>query len=271
MTASAFLGAALAQAAAMSAIMMLAWVIQQRTGNSGWIDAVWTFGVGAVGVASALAPWPAFSRPTDRQLVVALLAALWSLRLGLHLVQRSAGRPDDPRYGALVRQWGPDARREMFGLLQKQALVSIPLTLSLFAAARNPAAGLRLQDLLAVALIVASIAGEGLADAQLRAFAKGSRNVGHVCDVGLWRYSRHPNYFFEWLYWIAYPLLAVDLSGTYLWGWVAISGPVCIYWLLRYISGIPPLEEHMTRKYGAAYRAYRARTSAFFPWSRTVS
>jgi steroid 5-alpha reductase family enzyme len=269
MTLLAFVGVAAAQAVAMSAIMTLAWVVQQRTGNSGWIDAVWTFGLGAVGVVSALALLSPGDWPTVRQIVVALLTALWSLRLGLHLVQRSASRPDDPRYGELMRQWGMDARREMFGLLQKQALVSIPLAISLFVAAQNSAPGLRVTDGIAVILIAFSIAGEARADAELRAFSRDPRNAGRVCDAGLWSYSRHPNYFFEWLFWLAFPLLAI--SAGYPFGWAALSGPVCMYWLLRHVSGIPPLEDHMTRRYGAAYRAYQSRTSVFFPWQRTAS
>jgi steroid 5-alpha reductase family enzyme len=95
-------------------------------------------------------------------------------------------------------------------------------------------------------------------------------NRGRVCDQGLWSWSRHPNYFFEWLQWVAYPLLAIELAGGYPWGWIALGGPVCMYWLLVYVSGIPPLEEHMVRRYGAAYRAYQGRTNAFFPGRRII-
>jgi steroid 5-alpha reductase family enzyme len=81
----------------------------------------------------------------------------------------------------------------------------------------------------------------------------------------LWSWSRHPNYFFEWFGWLAYALFAIDFSGTYHWGWLALSGALCMYWLLNHVSGIPPLEEHMLKKYGDRFRAYRRRTSAFFP------
>jgi steroid 5-alpha reductase family enzyme len=85
------------------------------------------------------------------------------------------------------------------------------------------------------------------------------------CDVGLWGWSRHPNYFFEWLGWLAYPLLAIDLSGAYLWGWAALLGPACMYWLLVHVSGIPPLEAHMLERRRDEFRAHQARTNAFFP------
>jgi steroid 5-alpha reductase family enzyme len=253
------------QFVAMSVVMSVAWIVQQRTGNSGWIDAIWTFGTGAVGIMSSLIPLPADESSTARRCALAALVALWSLRLGLHLVQRSASRPDDPRYGELVRQWGSRASREMFILLQKQALVSLPLTLSIFVAAHSPATETRVQAALAITLVVVSIAGEAISDAQLRSFSRKPENSGRVCDIGFWRYSRHPNYFFEWSFWLAFPLLAIGGSVANPWGWLAVSGPLCMYWLLRFVSGVPPLEEHMVRRYGNAYRAYQRRTSAFFP------
>ena len=264
MSLSTFLGAVLLLSIALSAIMSGAWVIQQRTGNSGWVDTVWTFGLGLVGCITALAPLTA-SDSGHRQLLVAGLLLVWSLRLGLHIASRSSGITDDPRYAQLIKGWGADARRQMFWLLQKQALVTIPLAVSVLLAAHNPVAALRLQDWLGAAVLVLAIAGEAMADRQLRRFRSDPTNQGKVCDVGLWRWSRHPNYFFEWMGWLAYPLIAIDLGGGYRLGWIAIIGPVCMYWLLAHVSGVPPLEEHMVRSRGDAYRRYQARTSAFFP------
>jgi steroid 5-alpha reductase family enzyme len=153
----------------------------------------------------------------------------------------------------------------MFWLLQKQALVSVPLALGAFIAAHNPDPQLRLGDAIAIVLMLVAVMGEAVSDGQLRRFRAVPANAGRVCDVGLWRYSRHPNYFFEWLEWVAFPLLAINLSGIYPCGWLALTAPVCMYWLLVYVSGIPPLEEHMLRSRGAAYKAYQRRTSAFFP------
>ncbi len=263
MTASEFISAVIVVAALLSLAMSGAWLIWRRTGNSGWIDTTWTFAVGLVGIAGALAPVVLLGLLSPRQAMVVLLVGAWTLRLGLHIASRSAGISDDPRYARLAQEWGSDAPRQMFLLVQKQALVSIPLSLSIVLAGWNPA-GLRLQDLLGAAVLAIGIAGEALADVQLRRFrqeADGSR----VCDVGLWRWSRHPNYFFQWLGWLAYPLLAIDLGGTYPWGWVALAGPICMYWLLVHVSGIPPLEAHMLALRGDAFRAYQARTSAFFP------
>lgn len=251
--------------AALSAIMALAWRVQQRSGNSGWVDVTWSLGVGAVGTALALLPWHA-PWPQWRQAVVAALVLAWSVRLGLHIARRARGAPDDPRYRDLARAWGDEAPRRMFVFLQAQALVGTILVTAIALAALNPNPALRLQDALGALLLAGAILGEAVADRQLRAFKAGPANRGRVCDIGLWRWSRHPNYFFEWLAWTAYPVIAVDLGGFNPLGWLSLTAPLCMYWVLVRASGIPPLEAHMLRSRGAAYRAYQQRTSAFFPW-----
>jgi len=242
-----------------------AWLIWRRTGNAGWVDTVWTFGVGGVGIAGAfLAPAPVGSTAW-RPMLIAGLVVLWALRLGGHIARRTQSKADDPRYAKLVAGWGADAQWQMFLLLQKQALVSISLALSILLAAWNPVTAFRPVDLIGVLALLVGIGGEAVADRQLSHFRRNPANRGRVCDVGMWRWSRHPNYFFEWVCWLAYPLLAVPASSTYAWGWLAVVGPLCMYWLLRRVSGVPPLESHMLESRGADYRAYQARTSAFFP------
>jgi steroid 5-alpha reductase family enzyme len=153
----------------------------------------------------------------------------------------------------------------MFWLLQKQALASIPLPFAICLAASNPVAGFRAMDFLGLVVLATAIAGEMIADRQLRRFQIDPFNRGQLCDTGLWAWSRHPNYFFQWLGWLAYPLFAIDTTGVYSWGWLALAAPACMYWLLVNISGIPPLEEHMLATRGDAFRDYQSRTSAFFP------
>src|SRR5579872_2280628 len=197
MSVTSYLGTLVAIAASLSILMMGAWVAQQRTGNSGWVDTIWTFSVGLVGAAGAL--WPlAGGIPNPRQWLVATLVAIWSLRLGSHVAIRSAGISDDPRYAAYAKDWGADAPRRMFLFLQNQAWGSIPLVFAIFVAAHAPRAALGAQDYLGALVLFTGIAGEAIADAQLRAFRSDPANSGEVCDVGLWRWSRHPNYFFEW-------------------------------------------------------------------------
>jgi steroid 5-alpha reductase family enzyme len=249
-------------ALAMSVLMGLAWLVQQRSGNSGWVDTIWTFSVGLVGAGAAL--WPvAGAAPHARQWLVAALVLIWSLRLGAHIAVRTAGLSDDPRYAAFARDWGPDAPRKMFIFLQNQGGGSIPLAFAIFIAARFPDPALRLQDALGVLILIAAIAGEARADAQLKRFRLDPANQGRVCDIGLWRWSRHPNYFFEWLGWLAYPVIAI--SPHYGWGWASLPAPVFMYWILVHVTGIPPLEAQMLRSRGERYRDYQSRTSAFFP------
>jgi len=110
---------------------------------------------------------------------------------------------------------------------------------------------------------VAAILGEALADRQLLRFKSDPDNEGRVCDAGLWAWSRHPNYFFEWAVWLAYPLFA--FGGDYPQGWLAWLAPAVMYAVLVHGTGIPPLEEHMSRSRGGAWDAYRQRTSIFLP------
>ena len=108
----------------------------------------------------------------------------------------------------------------MFWFLQAQAMVGVILAISIALAAHNPNPQWRMQDLIGLAVLMVAIAGEAIADHQLRAFKNDPDNRNAVCDIGLWRWSRHPNYFFEWLTWVAYPIIAIDFSGpvkTELW------------------------------------------------------
>ncbi len=259
MTLASFAAALLFAAVAMSAAMSLATRIERQTGNSGWIDVVWTFGLGASGIAGALLPFG--DGPPARRLLVAALVASWALRLGLHIAGRTTGISDDPRYARMKRDWGAQAPKRMAQLLQLQALASIPLAAGIVLAAHNPAAFGQLQDWLGLTLFLIGIIGGGIADRQLRAFARSGR--GGVCDEGLWAYSRHPNYFFECVLWSAYAVIASGAAHPL--GWLAWLAPAAITLLLVRVSGIPPLEEHMLAKHGDAYRDYQLRTSAFIP------
>jgi steroid 5-alpha reductase family enzyme len=258
----AYLAALVLIAASLSILMAGAFLAQQRTGNSGWVDTIWTFSLGLVGSLSALLPI-AGSPPNARQWLVAALVAVWSLRLGIHIAIRTASISDDPRYAAFARQWGPDARRRMFIFLQNQALGTVPLAFAIFVAARFPSDTLRLQDFAGASILLVAIAGEALADAQLKRFRETPDNQGRVCNVGLWRWSRHPNYFFEWLGWLAYPV--IGLSTDYPIGLATLLAPIFMYWILVHVTGIPPLEEQMLCSRGGRYREYQLRTSRFFP------
>jgi steroid 5-alpha reductase family enzyme len=262
----AYLEAVAAIAVSLSILMAFAWAVQQRTGNSGWVDTIWTLSLGLIGAGSAL--WPvAGAAPNARQWLVAALVAVWSLRLGVHIAIRTAGVVDDPRYAAFAKEWGAGSPRKMFIFLQNQGFGSIPLVFAILVAARFPAEALRWQDFLGALILLIGISGEAIADAQLKRFRADPANKGRVCDAGLWRWSRHPNYFFEWFGWLAYPVIALSIDdlAVYPWGWATLLAPVFMYWILVHVTGIPPLETQMLRSRGDRYRHYQSRTSAFFP------
>jgi len=243
----------------LSFVMACAWALQRVTGNAGWVDVVWSFGLGLAGLVLALVP----GEPTTRQIVVAVLIAAWSLRLGLHIAQRSFHGPEDARFAALRQTWGTAFQVRLFLFLQIQAAAAALLGLSMMLAAHDPAPFPRLLDIAGIAVLLIAVVGEGMADEQLRRFKNNPANERRVCDAWLWGWSRHPNYFFEWFGWFAYPLLAI--SAGWWWGWLALSGPALMYWLLVHVSGIPLLEQQMLKSRGQVFRDYQSRVSPFFP------
>ena len=252
-------------AVGLSLTMAAAWHVALKTGRSGWIDAIWSFAVGIFGALAALLPWTASTMPR-RQWLVAVLALAWALRLGFHIAARTgSGGQDDPRYSQLRQEWGESFRARLFWFLQVQAVAAFVLVLAIMAAAHNPAPAFGFNDWAGIALMLVAVGGEATADRQLAAFRADIANKGKVCDAGLWRLSRHPNYFFEWLAWLAYVAIAIDASAAYAWGWFALAGPALMYWLLVHVSGIPPLEAHMLRSRGEQFRRYQARVNAFWP------
>lgn len=253
----------LAQGAGLGLAMAAAWGFQRRVGNAGWVDVFWTFATGGAAVAGAVAPFAGPEGFAPRQAAVAILAGVWAIRLGLHLRARVRSRPEDARYAGFRRDWGARFQARLFWLLMIQAAAAWPLAIAVALAARNPSPGWHWNDIAAMAVIAASLIGEAAADRQLARFVAQAGNAGRVCDRGLWAWSRHPNYFFEFLGWCAWPLFAFNAGWPP--GWLAVAAPATMYWLLVHVSGIPPLERVMLASRGEAYRAYQSRTSAFIP------
>lgn len=250
----------------MSAVMALGWAWQKRTGNGGWIDVFWTFGTGIAGVAIAL--FAAGDGPPNlRRWMVAALVAIWSIRLGSYIavrVARGGKAKEDVRYARLKAEWGSGYQGRMFWFMQLQAPATMLLCLAILLAAGKPGDGLGPGDILGAALLAIAILGEGLADRQMAAFRANPSNKGQVCDTGLWGLSRHPNYVFEWLGWVAYPVIAFQVHGSPVWA-LALLGPLFMYALLRFATGVPPLEAAMLESRGELFRDYQARVPVFFP------
>jgi steroid 5-alpha reductase family enzyme len=251
----------------LAIVMTGAWAVQRATGVSGWIDAIWTLGAGAAGAVLSLSLGAASGAPSWRFGLAAALAVAWSLRLGLHIVYRTMGSGDDPRYRKLMQDWGEAAPRKLFAFLQTQAVAGAVLALAVGLAGSAVEAAPRLQDWLGAGLVIVAILGEAAADAEIARFKANAANRGKICDVGLWSLSRHPNYVCETLVWAGFAIMALGAHAT---GWVALAAPALMYWTLRYVSGVPPLEEHMLASRPEAFRAYQARTPIFFPrlWPR---
>jgi steroid 5-alpha reductase family enzyme len=244
----------------MMLVMASAWLVQRANDNAGWVDVFWTFGTGAAGVIVALWPMPAQS--IGRQILVAALSAVWAIRLGAYIALRVAGTAEDTRYVHFKAQWGSAFQRRLLGFVLLQAPATALLMLSVLVAAHGGAPVLGLRDLLGAGILLIAIGGEAIADEQMRQF-KARRDRDLIFDRGLWAWSRHPNYFFEWFGWLAYPALAFDPATplTYL-TWLA---PALMYLILRHGTGVPALEASLLRSRGDAFRAYQSRVSAFFP------
>ena len=244
----------------LTALLMVgAWLVQRAQGNAGVVDVIWcvTFALTAVGYALATTGDPA------RRLLVAMMAGTWGLRLAGHLfVDRILDKPEDARYQTLRRRWGKRAQLYLFLIFQAEALALPVFALPLLVLMQNGRPTFSLWEGAGVLLWVIAVSGEWTADRQLARFRADVRNRSKTCREGLWRYSRHPNYFFESLHWWAYVLMGVGVP----YGWLTLIGPGLMTVSLLKISGIPLAEAQAIAVRGEEYRAYQRTTSAFIPW-----
>ena len=243
----------------MAIVMLALWFVQTRSLNAGTVDVAWAFGTGAVGAWLALGGQ---GESVDRQLLIAAMSLFWGCRLGWFLYRRVSNEVEDGRYRYLRTYLGDKAQLFHFAFYQVQGAWTLLFAAPMWAAALAPGEGLGAHDALGLAIWVIAMGGEALADGQLARFKSNPANAGQVCDVGLWRWSRHPNYFFEWLHWFAY--LAIGWHSPY-W-WLCLCGPVVMYVFITKITGVPYTEDQNLRSKGDAYRRYQDTTSVFFPW-----
>ena len=251
----------LALIAACTAFALL-FFIAKRLDNFGIVDIAWALGFAPLAAFYGYFGGGAF----PRRMLITAMAALWSLRLGGYLARRVLGHLgiEDGRYKQLRRDWAGSLNARMFQFFQFQALLLVALSVPFLLAAGNSAPGLHFSELAAAGLWLFALLGETLADSQLAAFKRDPANRGRVCDAGLWRWSRHPNYFCEWLVWVAFALFALASP----WGWIALYCPALMLLFLLKVTGIKYTEDQLLRSKGEAYRAYQQRTSAFIPWPR---
>jgi len=241
-----------------SALAMAAlWAFALRARNLGFVDVGWA---GLMAVAALFIGVVAEGSPMARGLV-AMFGSVWGARLCLHLLHRVLNEEEDGRYRALRAAWNGSPAR-LFVFFQAQAVVVALFSVPFLAAAMQH--GFHLTGAVAAAILVwlLALAGESLADRQLARFRADPANAGRTCRTGLWAWSRHPNYFFEWLHWFAYVLLAAGGDGF----WPSLVGPVLMLAFLYRVSGIPWTEAQALRSRGDDYRRYQREVSAFFPW-----
>lgn len=243
--------------AGLAVLFVIVWRWQLRSLNAGMIDPVWAASLGGVALLYALAG----TGDPLRRIAVGIGGACWGARLGFHLWRRNAGKPEDARYRRLREEWGVAAPRRILGFFLAQAVASSVLAVSFAVPAYTRGRlSMGLVALGAAIWIIATV-GEAMADRQLAAFVAQPANRGKVCREGLWRYSRHPNYFFECLHWFAYVPIAAGSA------WIALSvvPPLLMGWLLLRVSGIPMLEAHLATS-RPGYADYVRTTSALIPW-----
>jgi steroid 5-alpha reductase family enzyme len=245
---------------ALASLLQLGlWLLQRRTGDATAVDAGW-----AVTLALLAALYAALGPgELPHRILIAVTAGLESLRIAW-LVAGRIGGEEDSRYRELRARWRERGReqRSFFVFYQAQAVVAWVLAVPFVLVAFNPAGSLEPLEWAGALLWLGGVTGENAADRQLARFKASPESRGKTMRAGLWRYSRHPNYFFQWLTWVAYALMALAAP----WGWVGLLSPLLILYLILFVTGIPPSEEQAVKSRGEDYRRYQRETSAFVPW-----
>ncbi|MFZ3034183.1 MAG: DUF1295 domain-containing protein [Parvibaculum sp.] len=243
---------------AIAAMMLVLWGISILLGDVSFIDAFWAFGFVLVTcVTSRLLPFGGL-----HQQVLITLAVVWGLRLGFHLLMRWRREGPDGRYLAMISNAQGNVHlytlRIVFGLQGIiMWIVSLPLQLGVYGATGN----LGFAGVAGLGLAVVGIAFESVGDWQLMHFKANPANKGQVLGKGLWRYTRHPNYFGDLCFW--WGCFAVACEAPY--GWMSLPGPILMTYLLVKWSGLALLERRMKHS-RPAYADYISKTSAFIPW-----
>jgi steroid 5-alpha reductase family enzyme len=253
------IGVRIAEAWALAAaIQLVLWLVQQRTKNAGIVDVGWALSFAPI---AALFAWRSTSCACGWAVLAAIVLA-WSLRLGGYLIARGAASPpEEGRYAELRAKWGANASRNFFVFFQAQAALTGILSAA-FTVPFLVEADSAWPRALGGVIAILGILGEAVADHQLLRFRRDPANKGKVCEVGLWAWSRHPNYFFEWCVWIGYAVYGLAFGP---WGLIAIAPQAIIIASIFGVTGIPPTENQAIRSKGDAYRAYQKRVSRFVP------
>ena len=245
-------------------MMFVVWLVAEKIRNGGIVDVFWGLGFAVVAAVYFLILDQASFGWMPRKIAVLLMVSIWSLRLTFFLGQRFKRLypEEDGRYASFRQAWGKNARWGMLGAFQLQAVLLASLTMPFAISMFYNAPRFQPCEIAAMVIWFIALLGESIADHQLESFKKNPDNRGKVCQVGLWNYSRHPNYFFEWLTWVAFCLFSLTTeTGLY-----SLYCPVVMFFFLTLVTGVKATEEQALRTRGDAYAQYQKTTSAFFPW-----
>lgn len=241
-------------------IMSIAWIFSERYKNAGVVDIIWaiSFGICATSFAFAL---PDLNL---RRCIFLTLCILWSGRLTYYLFKRFRHEwpVEDKRYRAIRESWQSREKLGIFLVFQFQALLIAVLSVPFIAVNLDSRSDLTITDYIGCLLMFTGIVGEAEADEQLKKFKADPANAGKTCSIGLWNYSRHPNYFFEWLVWVGIYLFACQSQASF----YCLISPLLMLFMLTKVSGISLAEKYSRADRGEEFRLYQESTSAFFPW-----
>lgn len=233
----------------------IAWLWQMHTKNTDIVDITWALLIVVCGLVYV---WMATGNHFHRYIVL-LIPIAWYARLAWHLIDRYQVEHEDGRYQQLRAHWSDNTQAKLFIFFLFQALLAFAFSYPVYIIA-SANHSLDIFDGLGIAVAAISLIGVTLSDYQLRQFKRSKDSKGKVCNIGLWRYSRHPNYFFEWTHWFAYPLIGWHAEQ----GWLLFVYPILMLLFLLKLTGIPFNEEQNIRSKGDAYREYQKQTNKFF-------
>ncbi|MCU4707464.1 DUF1295 domain-containing protein [Acinetobacter pittii] len=243
-------------------IMLLSWLLATLNGRAGIVDAAWSFCLAVNIIVSSLLISVA---PVEVRLFIGIFSGLWFLRLFWHLLRRyQTEQKEDGRYASMRKAMGKFQHIGFLFFFIFQTLLVLlfflPMWMLLNVETTEWSSGYKVALVIAAVIMAIAFIGEQLADQQLYRFKLNPDHHGKTMDQGLWRYSRHPNYFFEWLHWFAYPIIGLAAGQYVLWIY-----PLLMWLFLYYVTGIPFSEKQAIKSRGQNYLDYQQKTSMFIP------
>lgn len=244
-------------------IMAVCWLIVTYNQRAGLVDVAWSF---CIALNVMIAAFWLDTAPISVRIFIGCASSIWFLRLTWHLLRRYWHESEeDRRYANMRRAMGQFKHLGFLAFFMFQAglaiLFSYPMLYLLSTTVIQWSEWTHWALIAAAIMMLLAFIGESTADQQLYRFKQKPEHHGKTMDQGLWKYSRHPNYFFEWLHWFAYPILGLAAGQYLLWVY-----PLLMWAFLYYITGIPFSEQQALRHRGQNYRDYQQRTSMFIPW-----